>query len=313
MAASNEKTSSSDVPWPLLKRSDIDQSPSRTFDASIHPVSPPPPQHLPPAPITAEQQSALILYYTDIIYKCGLRLQLPIRATNTAIHFFQRYYTVVPLQAADALLTVDAALFLAAKVDECARRIRDVINVVHIVSTGDPSQPLTVSQSYWDRKELVIRRESSLLRALAFKCDVKHPHIFVLHFGRALECSAELTRIAYYIANDSMRLPLCIMYEPSLIAVACLHLAAELMGESMQMNLSRRVVLRGGREWFEWFGVNRLELEDAIHQIIDLYERIDNIDTTNNTDNGPFKLMRRNTTTNGRSPHISTASLTPHR
>ena len=86
---------------------------------------------------------------------------------------------------------------LAAKIEENARRIRDVINVFHHIKQVRSGKyviisykkdflfmfliyrtirPLLIDQVYIDRKNEVIKAERRLLKELGFCVYVKHPH-----------------------------------------------------------------------------------------------------------------------------------------
>jgi hypothetical protein len=90
---------------------------------------------------------------------------------------------------------------LAAKIEENARRSRDVINVFHhikqvrsgkyvlrILFSYDSSfisrtiRPLLIDQMYIDRKNEVIKAERRVLKELGFCVYVKHPHKVILKF-----------------------------------------------------------------------------------------------------------------------------------
>ena len=64
------------------------------------------------------------------------------------------------------------ALFLAAKVEECPRKVRDVLNVfTHLEQkrAGAPPTPLDVySNAYTTRKDRLIRAEREILKELGF-------------------------------------------------------------------------------------------------------------------------------------------------
>ena len=94
-----------------------------------------------------------------------------------------------------------ACVTLAAKTEEDARRVRDVINVFHHIKqirsgkyvSIDPwskeivgyirsrtssrtIHPLLIDQVYIDRKSEVIKAERRILKELGFCVYVKHPH-----------------------------------------------------------------------------------------------------------------------------------------
>jgi len=279
-----------------------------------------------------------------------------------------------------------AALFLAAKVEEQGRRVRDVINVIYRAehasaaayglqnmqqtqqggaqyapqAYASPLHPgagasgaapaprppapapvvddgcsLQVTPLFWELKEEVLRVEQHLLRVLGFGVRVAHPQQYVLHLARTLECSAELARLAFYIANDSARSSLCLQYPAATIAAGCIFVAAEMAQEQIRFHpqlLQSAAEQRGGGnattgtggfytpqaynskapspyrsphhpgagggggggggstapssnsssyaltatthsgEWWQYFGVQQMQLEDCAHQLLELYD-----------------------------------------
>ena len=292
-----------DVPWKLLKREEIYDSPSRnwtptaaraTTTTTTTPVTPStstpgithlPTPHIPPlltaAPLSLDDEKRLRSYWAAFIQHTGALLDLPNVTVCSACVYWHRFYYVCPLQEYDPLISAQASLLLASKVEENTRRVRDIINVAH--TTANPAAPpLAISQVYWDMKELILRMEQAMLRALGFSVSYTHPHFYLLHICRHLECSASLTSLAYYILNDSQRTTLSLQYAPPSLACAAVYLASEMVSETV----TGKTAAGGGgggsesgggggeREWWEEFGANRMEIEDICHQLLDLYDML---------------------------------------
>ena len=105
-----------------------------------------------------------------------------------------------------------AAVFLAAKVEESARRAQDVVNVfVHLKQTrnGGASEPLDPASKAFDTwKGALFLTEAAVLKELGYdmyglNC---HPHRFVLFFVEILRGPPELAQCAWSYTNDIFRL-----------------------------------------------------------------------------------------------------------
>jgi hypothetical protein len=93
-----------------------------------------------------------------------------------------------------------ACLFLACKTCEEARRLRDVINALHVVRTGEL---LRDSREYWSRKERLIAAEQSLLRLLGFDTAFDDHQVLLLNALRRLSAPVALYELCIALLNDS--------------------------------------------------------------------------------------------------------------
>ena len=147
------------------------------------------------------------------------------------------------------------------------------------------SSVLGIGPVYWCVKELVLRVEQTVLRALSFELSYTHPHCYLLHITRRLECSTNLASLAYYILNDCGKSTLSLQYAPPSLACAAIYLASEMVSETVcgkapaaaAVNAASAAAgtAEGEREWWEEFAANRMELEDICHQVMDLYELLE--------------------------------------
>lgn len=199
-------------------------------------------------------------HYITVIQQAGQNLELPILTLSTACVFFHRFFAFYSLQQYDPLVMSQGCILLASKAEENSRRIRDVLNTTYAVNYPD-REPLRVSTEYWKMKELVVRAEQILLRAFAFDMAPSHPQHYLLHFIRNLEAAEEIGTMAWCVANDSLVSSLCLQYCPQTIACACILFASEITNSGAFVG-----------EWWEKFETNRRDLEDASHQLADLYE-----------------------------------------
>ena len=83
-----------------------------------------------------------------------------------------------------------SCLFLGTKTEEEPRRLRDIINVAHMLEFGTQSKdhdslleiihvkdkPMLLDEDYWSAKEQLIATEQKVLRMLQFDVCVSHPH-----------------------------------------------------------------------------------------------------------------------------------------
>jgi hypothetical protein len=105
-----------------------------------------------------------------------------------------------------------ACLFLACKAEEEPRRLRDVINLAHMLFAKEDKgnaatiaeNPPDLDEDYWEAKKKIVETEQIVLRWLAFDLSVSHPHraVFLL-----LEKEPErdiLIPVAFRRLNDAL-------------------------------------------------------------------------------------------------------------
>lgn len=129
--------------------------------------------------------------------------------------FLHRFYIRETFKTFPVTDVVPATVFLAAKVEEHPRKLRDVLY------SCEPSR----SESDSDRISTV---EKIILQTICFDLTVTHPYRFVFKLLKALpNVPDELVQSAWIVVNDSYRTTVCIRYDAKSIAAAAICYAAE--------------------------------------------------------------------------------------
>ncbi|VEL23944.1 unnamed protein product [Protopolystoma xenopodis] len=115
----------------------------------------------------------------ELIQDSGILLKLPQVAMATAQVLYQRFFYCRSFVRHFYEHCAMACIFLAAKIEECPRRIRDVINVFHHMRQARENKmftPVILDRSYLNLRGQVIKAERRVLKELGFCVHGKHPH-----------------------------------------------------------------------------------------------------------------------------------------
>jgi len=216
-----------------------------------------------------DTENDLRFFGCEMIQTAGLLLKLPQVAMATGQVLLQRFYFSKSMIKHDVEFTAMAAIFLAAKIEESPRRLRDIINVCQHIKQRSLQKPHTpmdyFSTHYFNLKNAVIKAERRILKDLGFCVHVKHPHKLIVTYLQMIGVisNVELAKKAWNYMNDSLRTDVFVRFKPEVIACACIFLAARIV----KINLPSRP------PWWQLFDASYDDIEDIALSIITLYSR----------------------------------------
>lgn len=94
----------------------------------------------------------------------------------------ERNINISLLQRQELSKLAAASIFLACKLCNEQRRIRDVINIQHVLQMQEIDgldahlHPPKLDEQYWESKRDMVKMEQTLLRIILFDVNVSHPH-----------------------------------------------------------------------------------------------------------------------------------------
>ena len=152
--------------------------------------------------VAAEVELAHRAWGAELVQEAAILLRLPQVVACTAQNLFHRFLYRKSLRRFDAFAVAMGALFLAAKIEERPKRLRDVLLVfyhAHRKRKGLPHKVLEVGGvRYQTWQDALVKTERHLLKELGFMfysiCD--HPHKFILYYVRTLDADAALAQRA---------------------------------------------------------------------------------------------------------------------
>ncbi|EUB62765.1 Cyclin-L2 [Echinococcus granulosus] len=229
-----------------------------------------PPEKLFPTPsnldgLDAETEFDLRYIGCELIQDAGTLLRLPQVAMATAQVLYQRYFYSKSFVRYVYEHYAMACIFLAAKIEECPRRIREVINVFHHMKQAREARqftPVLFDQAYVNLKRHIIKAERRVLKELGFCVHGKHPHKLIIMYLRSLsfENNKELVQTSWNCMNDVLRTDVFVRHTPEAVACACIFLAARRLG----------IPLPRHPPWWEMFNVD----DESVHEIALCLQRL---------------------------------------
>eukprot|EP00795_Rhopilema_esculentum_P007125 gene7125-12779_t len=192
----------------------------------------------------------------EFIQTSGILLKLPQVAMATGQILLQRFYYSKSLVKHDVEIYAMACIFLAAKIEESPRRLRDVINVFHHIKQKRSKRTVTpmdyFSNAYFAMKNNVIKAERRVLKVII-------TYLQILEH----EKNAALAQKAWNYMNDSLRTDVFLRFPPETIGCACIFLAAR----SLKISLPQRP------PWWELFDSTYDDVEEISLTLLKLYAR----------------------------------------
>ncbi|CEP11055.1 hypothetical protein [Parasitella parasitica] len=192
--------------------------------------------------------------YCKFIQDVGKKLGFPQKTISTSqalYHRFYLYYSIrdyAPQVEKDDCVDISVTcIFVASKIEETLKKLKDIIVAVHSVK-------------YPDKKELDPEQ-------------LRHPYEYVVKFIKwiqafqpTLDCK-KLAKKAYSLAVDSYKTIVCIEYPAHTIAAGCIYLASLLLKDEDE-NFQG---LSTTEPWDQHFLSRMEDIEDVSQQILDLY------------------------------------------
>jgi cyclin T len=238
--------------------------------------------------IDLKKETYLRKAYCTFLQDLGMRLKVPQVTIATAIIFCHRFFLRQSHAKNDRRIISTVCMFLAGKVEETPRPLKDVILVSYeIIHKKDNTAAQRIKQKevYEHQKEQILIGERIVLATLAFDLNLHHPYKPLVEAIKRFKVEKHaLAQVAWNFVNDGLRTSLCLQFQPHHIAAGAIFLAAKF--------LKVKLPDVGERVWWQEFDVTPRQLEEVSNQMLELYEQNRVPPTqaseaeTNNTNNG---------------------------
>ncbi|KAL3684064.1 hypothetical protein R1sor_002086 [Riccia sorocarpa] len=207
--------------------------------------------------------------YCTFLQDLGMCLKVPQVTIATAIVFCHRFFLRQSHMKNDRHMIATICMFLAGKVEETPRPLRDVILMSYeIRNKKDPAAVARIKQKevYEEQKELVLVGERLVLTTLGFDLNIHHPYKpLVAAIKKFKVAQNALAQVAWNFVNDGLRTSLCLQFKPHHIAAGAIFLAAKFLKVKLPSD--------GDKAWWQEFEVTPRQLEEVSNQMLELYEQ----------------------------------------
>ncbi|KAF2766399.1 cyclin-like protein [Teratosphaeria nubilosa] len=221
------------------------------------------------------EEKAIRAKGVNFIVQVGIMLKLPQLTLSTAAVFFQRFLMRASLKKERNGIpklhhyqTAATALFLATKVEESCRKMRELILAFCRVAQKNPNLVIDEqSKDWWRWRDCILHNEDVLLEVLCFDLTVESPHkqLFEMLKWYGVEHNKRLRNAAWAFVTDSSNTMLCLLCSSRTIAVASLYAACRYHCVPLPDDAK-------GRPWWETQHVRLKEVRKAVEYMCANYE-----------------------------------------
>ncbi|PON67536.1 Cyclin [Trema orientale] len=219
--------------------------------------------------VDLKKETYLRKSYCTFLQDLGMRLKVPQVTIATAIIFCHRFFLRQSHAKNDRRTIATVCMFLAGKVEETPRPLKDVILVSYeIINKKDPTAVQRIKQKevYEQQKELILLGERVVLATLGFDLNVQHPYKPLVEAIKKFKVAQNaLAQVAWNFVNDGLRTSLCLQFKPHHIAAGAIFLAAKFLKVKLPSD--------GEKVWWQEFDVTPRQLEEVSNQMLELYEQ----------------------------------------
>lgn len=226
--------------------------------------------------LAPEQEKSYRQKGFNFITQVGVMLKLPQTTLSTASVFFNRFLMRYSLQTKSKeerklhhYQVAAVALFLATKVEEHCRKVRELVIACCRVAQKNPN--LVVDENtkdYWKWRDTILHHEDLLLEVLCFDLTVESPYnnLFTVLQYYGVEKQKKLRDAAWAFINDSHLTQACLLFTSRTIACAALWFAAKQSGHQFSDDDK-------GRPWWEVQKVPLRYMRRALEYMANFYDK----------------------------------------
>ena len=209
----------------------------------------------------------------NFILQVGMMLKLPQTTLSTAAVFFNRFVMRNSLKPRPGYKPLHqyqiaaTALFLATKVEENCRKMKELVIACVRVALKDPNKLVDEqTKDFWKWRDTILYSEDVILESLCFDLSVEPPYKTMYEMLKYynVEHNKRLRNAAWAFLSDSCLTQLCLLFTSRTIAAASLYAAARVCEITLPDE--------DGKPWWEVQYVSLRDIRRACNLMVDLFE-----------------------------------------
>ncbi|KAL5375677.1 hypothetical protein DPSP01_011035 [Paraphaeosphaeria sporulosa] len=225
--------------------------------------------------MSPEEERALRRKGVNFILQVGMMLKLPQTTLSTAAVFFNRYLMRNSLKPRPGYKPLHhyqvaaTALFLATKVEENVRKMKEIVVACVRVALKDPNKLVDEqTKDFWKWRDTILYSEDVLLESLSFDMNIEPPYKTMYDMLKYynVEHNKSLRNAAWAFLSDSCLTQLCLLFSSRTIAAASLYAGARMVGLELPEE--------DGKPWWEIQCVKLRDIRRACNHMADIYETV---------------------------------------
>jgi protein BUR2 len=223
-----------------------------------------------PAALESANRSKGVNFITQV----GIMLKLPQLTLATASVYLHRFFmrhSMVDLPNRPGLhhySVAATALFLATKVEENCRKMRELVVACCRVAQKQPNLVVDEqSKEYWKWRDTILHTEDLLLEALCFDLQLEQPYKILYDFlcSYRVQENKHLRNTSWAFLNDSHLTTMCLLYPARTIAGSAFYAGARFANLAFPDD-------ENGRPWWEQLNLDIHEIQQACNLMAEVYE-----------------------------------------
>ena len=186
--------------------------------------------------MTAEEEAKARREVCAYIQYVGEILRFPQVTIATAMLFIHRFYMRKSLKQYHRREMATAALFLAGKVEETPKKLRDVLCTCLEADAKMTGRKLPIpaedTKEFADIRSRTLTNERLLLEMLCYDLQSTHPYRFLFDYIKMTNAPRSVLHAAWCFITDSYMTPVCLLFTPDQIARAAFYLGVRTVGHT---------------------------------------------------------------------------------